>query len=112
MQWIGWGICSGWEPWCDSIIAEGRERFGYRLETALDHRKQRRTRRSQGQRARPSTEQTFAEGSLQQANLMADRGWGQTELIRGRREAHVTSSGLKRTQCFERRQFPHRCHSS
>jgi hypothetical protein len=90
------------EPWCNNIIAEHPERFRQRVETALDHRKQRCTHRSQGQGARLSTEERFANVSLEQANLMADRGWGQTELIRRRLEAHVTGSGLKCTQCLER----------
>src|SRR5438034_1068915 len=49
----------------------------------------------------PSTKERLANDSLEQANLMADRGWGQTELIRRRPEAHVTGSGLKCTKCLE-----------
>jgi hypothetical protein len=96
----------GFEP-RQILAASHRERFGDRIEPVTHHRKQRSAGRSEGQRARAAAEEGTAERCLDQADLMADCSWRQSQLVRGRFETHVARSRLKGAQRFERGQFSH-----
>src|SRR4249920_2490460 len=98
----------GFGPRGGSLVAHLGERFGNRVETASNQWEERRARRSQGQRPGTAAEQGAAGNGLQQADLMADRGWRQTEFVRCRLEAQVPCCRLEGAERLQRWEPSHR----